>query len=162
MQEEFNALQLTGTWSLTPSCPQQNLVGCKWVFRNKRKLDGSVDRYKARLVAKVVYMEQPPGFVDSFKPTHVCQLHRSLYGLKQAQRAWYEKLHSTLKDLGPLHYFLGLEVQRSSTGLFLSQAKYATDLLTKVHMTGAKPCATPVGSVKLDHSGDLLRNLAEY
>ncbi|CAL9026149.1 unnamed protein product [Prunus brigantina] len=35
MQEEFNALQLISTWSLTPSCPQQNLVGCKWVFQIK-------------------------------------------------------------------------------------------------------------------------------
>jgi hypothetical protein len=32
-------------------------------------------------------MEQPPGFLDSLKPTHVCRLHRALYGLKQAPRA---------------------------------------------------------------------------
>ncbi|XP_021804292.1 uncharacterized protein LOC110748646, partial [Prunus avium] len=67
-----------------------------------------------------------------------------------------------VKDLGPLHYSLGLKVQRSSTGLFLSQAKYATNLLTKVQMTSAKPCASPVGSAKLDHNSDLLPNPAKY
>ncbi|KAM1206793.1 hypothetical protein ACFX2G_007517 [Malus domestica] len=46
MSKEFQALQSIGTGSFVPSTPHQNLVGCKWVFRIKRKPDGSVDRYK--------------------------------------------------------------------------------------------------------------------
>jgi len=52
MNHEFNALMHNGTWSLVPRSPTMNLVGCKWVFRVKRKPDGQIDRYKARLVAK--------------------------------------------------------------------------------------------------------------
>ena len=37
---------------------------------------------------ETVYMFQPPGFVDSTKPNHVCKLNRSIYGLKQSPRAW--------------------------------------------------------------------------
>ncbi|KAM1075302.1 hypothetical protein ACFX2B_019932 [Malus domestica] len=67
-----------------------------------------------------------------------------------------------VKDLGPLHYFLGLEIQRSSTCLFLHQTKYLLDLLRKTNMAGAKPCCTPLGFNKLDHSGHLFSNPTEY
>ena len=36
-----------------------------------------------------VYVEQPPGFVDSQFPNHVYRLDKALYGLKQAPKAWY-------------------------------------------------------------------------
>uniref|UniRef100_A0A2N9FXA9 Integrase catalytic domain-containing protein n=1 Tax=Fagus sylvatica TaxID=28930 RepID=A0A2N9FXA9_FAGSY len=48
-----------------------------------------------------------------------------------------------LKDLGTLSFFLGLQIQRSSTGLTLTQTKYATDLLHKHHMQHCSPCKTP-------------------
>ncbi|CAN6726649.1 unnamed protein product [Malus baccata var. baccata] len=48
-----------------------------------------------------------------------------------------------LKDLGSLHYFLGIQITRTTEGLFLSQEKYVTDLLKKTEMLESKPCATP-------------------
>jgi hypothetical protein len=44
-------------------------------------------------------MKQPPGFVDSTLPSHVCTLHKSLYGLKQATRAWYTCLSDFLLSI---------------------------------------------------------------
>jgi hypothetical protein len=48
-----------------------------------------------------------------------------------------------LKDLGELHYFLGLQDTRTSAGLHLNQAKYASDLLKKHNMMDSKPAKTP-------------------
>ncbi|XP_031282077.1 uncharacterized protein LOC116140606 [Pistacia vera] len=48
-----------------------------------------------------------------------------------------------MKDLGSLHYFLAIEVQPNSQGLFLSQTKYALNLLQRADMVDAKPIATP-------------------
>ena len=83
--------------------------------------------------------------------SHLCQQF-----IKQLS-SWFP-----VKDLGPLHYFLGLEVHRSSQGIFLHQTKYLIDLLKKTNMEGAKPCCTPLSSKKLDHSGPLLSNPTEY
>ena len=47
-----------------------------------------------------VYMDQPPGFVDTDNPTHVCRLRKAIYGLKQAPRAWYTELRTFLLSLG--------------------------------------------------------------
>ena len=52
--------------------------------------------------------------------------------------------HFALKDLGPVHYFLGFEVCRQSSSMHLSQSKYAIDLLRKTNMENAKPCPTPM------------------
>ena len=46
------------------------------------------------------------------------------------------------EDLGSLHYFLGVEVHHNSQGLFLSQTKYALDLLQRADMIEAKPIST--------------------
>lgn len=43
-----------------------------------------------------VYMTQPQGFVDPARSSHVCLLHKSLYGLRQAFREWYLALGSCL------------------------------------------------------------------
>lgn len=68
MQDEFNALQTTGTWCLVPSSSSHNVVGCKWVFRIKRKLDETVDRYKARLLAKEFHQQEGIDYQETFRP----------------------------------------------------------------------------------------------
>jgi hypothetical protein len=54
----------------------------------------------------------------------------------------------SLKDLGPLRYFLGIGVNRTATSLILSQEKYAKDLLRHVGMLACKPAVTPLSSTE--------------
>jgi hypothetical protein len=63
-----------------------------------------------------------------------------------------------LKDLGDLHYFLGIEVTKVKDGILLTQQKYATELLQCVSMISCKPVSTPLSiSEKLSaYAGDLL------
>ena len=58
MLEEINALRKNGTWEVVELPKGKKTVGCKWVFTIKSKVDGSVERYKAQLVAK--------GFTQTF------------------------------------------------------------------------------------------------
>ncbi|RVW22667.1 Retrovirus-related Pol polyprotein from transposon TNT 1-94 [Vitis vinifera] len=129
-------------------------------------------------LAEEVYMEQPPGFVAQGESGLVCRLHRSLYGLKQSPRAWFGRFSSVVqefgmlrstsdhsvfyhhnslgqciyltKDLGKLKYFLGIEIAQSSSGVVLSQRKYALDILEETGMLDCKPVDTPMDpNVKL-------------
>ncbi|CAL8130910.1 unnamed protein product [Prunus armeniaca] len=219
MTEEINALLKNHTWSLVPSSPSQNLVGCKWVFRIKHHSDGFIERYKARLVAKGfhqhsgidytetfnpiikptiirtilnlaiscgwslrqldvknaflygflqedVYMSQPHGFIDPTRPSYVCKLHKALYGLKKAPRAWFHHIsgHFDIKDLGPLNYFLGLQVLHKDGTLHINQLKYAHDLLHKANLLNSKPASTPLAAKVLlsVFNGALISNPTEY
>ncbi|GJU15637.1 ribonuclease H-like domain-containing protein, partial [Tanacetum coccineum] len=60
-----------------------------------------------------------------------------------------------MTDLGPLNYFLDISVTRDSSGLFLSQKKYAIEILEKAHMVSCNPSRTPVDTEsKLGIDGD--------
>nr|GEX64937.1 ribonuclease H-like domain-containing protein [Tanacetum cinerariifolium] len=174
MFDEYNALIKTKTWSSVPRSEGANIVRCMWLFRHKFLADGTLSRYKARLVANG--STQPSGFRDPEHPNYVCLLQRSLYGLKQAPRAWFQRfaayittvgftpsrcdsslfickqeqiiasLHRefSMTDLGALNYFLGISITRDSSSMFLSQRKYAMEILERAHMVGCNPSRTPL------------------
>ena len=51
-----------------------------------------------------------------------------------------------MKDLGPLHFFLGIQVNYFEKGIHLNQSKYGAEMLEKIEMTLAKAVATPLAS----------------
>jgi hypothetical protein len=52
MCDEIAALRSNRTWSLVPFHSSMNVVGSRWVYRIKHRVDGSIERYKERLVAR--------------------------------------------------------------------------------------------------------------
>ncbi|XP_062074863.1 uncharacterized mitochondrial protein AtMg00810-like [Humulus lupulus] len=69
-----------------------------------------------------------------------------------------------IKDLGDLHYFLSLEVSRTSEGLHLCQTKYISDLLQRTSLLDTKPVTTPMasGPTLSIHDGTPLLDGSEY
>ena len=146
-----------------------------------------------------IYMKIPQGFARE-GDSRVCRLRKSLYGLKQASRNWYQKFTNALlnlgfkqsradyslfihkqgnsfvatliyvddviivgndmgkvqatkddlnnkfsiKDLGNLKYFLGIEVARTSEGLVLNQRKYILDILKDCGLQGYNLSPFPI------------------
>jgi hypothetical protein len=68
MNEEYCSLMETDTWDLVPLPKGIKLVICKWVYRNKYALDGSVERHKARLVSKGFSQVEGIDYNETFAP----------------------------------------------------------------------------------------------
>jgi hypothetical protein len=151
MAEEIASLERAGMWDLVPYPPRVRLITCKWVYKVKTCSDGSLERYKTRLVARGfqqehgqdydetfapvahmttihtlltmtsirswsisqldvknvflngelcedVYMRPPPGY--SIPEGMVCHLRCSLYGLKQTPQAWFQHFASVVTTAG--------------------------------------------------------------
>lgn len=254
MDQEIKMIEKNDTWELTDKPANKDIIALKWVYKIKYNEDGSIQKYKVRLVAKgysqqpgidfnetfappvrmetirtvlaiavqlklpvyqldvksaflngeleeEVYVEQPQGYIIKGMEEKVCHLHKALYGLKQAPRAWnskidgyllqngfikslsepslYVKTHEPndflilclyvddliytgtnmkmlnefkkammskyeMTDLGLMKYFLGIQVKQSPGCIFLSQEKYADDILKKFNTVDCKPMATPM------------------
>jgi hypothetical protein len=52
MQHELSALEKTGTWEIVDLPDNIKPIGCRWIYKIKHHVDGSIERYKGRLVAK--------------------------------------------------------------------------------------------------------------
>ncbi|GAA0140405.1 transmembrane signal receptor [Lithospermum erythrorhizon] len=113
MQVEIDVLEANHTWQLVDLLTGKKPIGSRWIYKIKCHADGSVEKYKARLVVKgynqldvnnvflhdfldeQIYMQVPNGY-----PGQVCKLTRSLYELKQTSRQWNKKFTMQLANYG--------------------------------------------------------------
>ncbi len=77
-----------------------------------------------------VYLDQPPGYEDMSHPDYVCRLHKTLYGLKQALRAWHDKIAEYLVTIGfrMSDAYHSLYVRKSHEGIVVITI-YVDDLI---------------------------------
>ena len=76
MNEEFNQIEKNQTWELVPRPKNKNVIGNKWVFKNKVNEDGKVIRNKARLVCKGYAQVEGVDFEETFAPVAILEAIR--------------------------------------------------------------------------------------
>jgi hypothetical protein len=64
----MDSILANGTWELTKLPYGCKPIGCKWVFRNKLQADGTIENYKAQLVAKGYTQKEGEDFFDAYSP----------------------------------------------------------------------------------------------
>nr|GEY93481.1 hypothetical protein [Tanacetum cinerariifolium] len=103
MQEELHQFNRLNVWELVDKPLCKNVINMKWLWKNKRDEENTMDVKTAFLYGPLkeeVYVNQPNGFVDPYHPDKVYHLKKALYGLKQAPRAWYDELSNFLVSKG--------------------------------------------------------------
>ena len=68
MNKEIGQVEKKNTWTLAPRLKNKNLIGTKWVFRNKLDENGEITRNKARLVCKGYAQEEGLDYGETFAP----------------------------------------------------------------------------------------------
>jgi hypothetical protein len=68
MDEELDQIEKNDTWELVPRPKNKNVIGTKWLFRNKLNEDEKVTRNKARLVCKGYAQIEGNDFEEIFSP----------------------------------------------------------------------------------------------
>jgi hypothetical protein len=68
VHSEMDSIMSNGTWEII-DCPNRcKPIGCKWIFKNKLRPDGTIEKYKARLVAKEFTQKEGEDFFDTYSP----------------------------------------------------------------------------------------------
>jgi hypothetical protein len=111
MQEELNNFTRNEVWHLVPR-PNQNVVGTKWVFRNKQDEHGVVTRNKARLVAKGYSQVEGLDFDETY--AHVARLESIRILLAYATYHGFKLYQMDVKSV-----FLNVPIKEDVTSQFL-------------------------------------------
>jgi len=81
MQEELNQFKRSEVWDLVPRPEGMNVIGTKWIYKNKSDENGTVTRNKARLVAQGYTQIEVLDFDDTFSPIARLESIRLLLGV---------------------------------------------------------------------------------
>jgi len=66
MQVEYDALKHNNTWTLVPLPPNREAIRCKWVFRLNENPNGTINKYKARLVENGFHQKASFDYTETF------------------------------------------------------------------------------------------------
>eukprot|EP00253_Pinus_taeda_P008057 PITA_08057 len=152
MVEEYDSIVHNSVWDVVPRPKDKSVASFSWIYKVKQAADGSVEKHKARFVARGFSQVEGIDYDEMFALVARYSSIKSILALSaQMDDDWLIKYckedlarESEMKDMGPMHYFLGMEVWKGDGELFVSQGKYANKILSRFHVERRKSMETPL------------------
>ncbi|GJZ82990.1 putative ribonuclease H-like domain-containing protein, partial [Tanacetum coccineum] len=128
IKSEIDSILQNHTWELVDLSPGCKPLGYKWIFKMKMKANGTIDKYKARLVIKGFRQRKGLDYFDTYSP--VTKNDKMIKSTKDMLKSEFD-----MKDMGLVDVILGIKIIRTHNGLVLSQAHYV-DKILNTHNAG--------------------------
>eukprot|EP00253_Pinus_taeda_P006766 PITA_06766 len=179
MVEEYNSIVRNSVWDVVPRPENKSVVSSCWLYKAKQAVDGSVEKHKARFVARGFSQVEGIDYDETFAPVARIDKYFTRLGFTKSEVdanlyhiimkgkpliivlyvddliliGDYQLIMSCKEDLarefevkymGLMHYFLGMEVWQKDGELFVSQRKYANEILRRFHMEKCNHMQTPL------------------
>eukprot|EP00253_Pinus_taeda_P027442 PITA_27442 len=135
MVEEYNSIMVNDVWEVVPRPQDRSVVGSRWIYKIKYAANGSVEKYKARFVAKVYAQKEGIDYEETFAPvarrnmeaTRIICDNQSCIKLSENPT-----FHDHSKHIDIRCHFVKDYVQRGAVQLsYTPTGEQVTDILTK-------------------------------
>ena len=120
IRSKMDSMYVNQVWTLVDAPEGVSLIGCKWVYKKKIRVDGQVETYKARLVAKGFRQKQGIDYDETFSPVAMLKSIRIMLAIEAYHD--YEIWQIDVKTVF-LNGFLEEEVYMSQSKGFVLETK---------------------------------------
>eukprot|EP00253_Pinus_taeda_P035595 PITA_35595 len=156
MVQGYDSIIQISVWDVVPRPQGKSVVSSRWLYKVKQASDGSVEKHNTRIDSYFTRL----GFTKSEANANLYHIMVKgkpliiflyvddliLTGDDQLIQSCKEDLaiEFEMKEIGLMHYFLDMEVWQKDVEVFVSQGKYAIEILRCFHMEKCKPMQTPL------------------
>nr|GEW82220.1 zinc finger, CCHC-type [Tanacetum cinerariifolium] len=165
VNDEMDSIMRNNTWVLTDLPPGCKPLSCKWIFKRKLKVDGTIKKFKARLVIYGfkqnlgIYYFDTYALVARISTIRLLISMAYIYNLQMDVKIAFlngelekevgltkEFLSSrfSMKDMGKADVILSIRINHESNGVAISQSYYIEKFLKKFNYSDCTPVSTPL------------------
>eukprot|EP00253_Pinus_taeda_P011898 PITA_11898 len=134
MVEEYDSIMQNSVWDVVPRSGYKSVVTSRWLYKVKQAADGSIEKHKARFVACGFSQVEGIDYDETFALIARIDSYFTRLGFNKSE------VDVNLYDI----MVEGMEVWQRDGGVFVSQGKYANEILGRFHMEMCKPMETPL------------------
>ncbi|GJS62863.1 zinc finger, CCHC-type containing protein [Tanacetum coccineum] len=178
IDDEIGSIMENNTWILSDLPHGCKPLGCKWIFKRKMKVDGTIDKFKARLVIQGFRQKEGIDYFDTYAPVSrittirlllaLAAIHNLVIHQMDVETAFlngdldeevYMKQQKgfvmpgnehkfSMKDMGEVDVILGIKIKHENKGIVFTQSHYIEKILNKFNREDCSPESTPMDPVE--------------